>query len=473
MKRESQTAYGSGWIIYFVFFISLFLQHQFIFLMHDDYGYAVLHYVSVQTGFEGQDFSFRDFLNFLTEEYVRWSGRFGAWSSLIWVQKAGVEFTRLIQSLTIVCVGLFSFMISKRNHLLTNAYLQLLSISLFYSIPVRTVIDGVYWFTAAAVNLWGVPFFLSGVYVSYRYGKLTVPAILLLSVAASFGEQLSFATAAYTLSFIISHSIQNRDKVIRACGKTTPIFFIFALVVFAPGNFSRLKAASSSSQLYGDRNLFEIANSNIETIIDRIFDPTENGFVFFLILSFYIFLRLLYTKCKSLFVQKHFPFWFHLLFSLTTTGRVVLSTQVAALASLIPLFFAPGIPHRSLLPFFLIGFVSIIFAFSSSLKLTRIEQYALLFAVCILGFLSMKNAILIYNGYRTNYEIHRMNEASLRAASFIQRNITETRGRGGGVRLFRLKDRRFATTMPYERPLIEVWMKKYYGLDPDTEFIWE
>lgn len=169
MKRSSQTAYGSAWIIYCVLFIFLFLQHQFIFLMHDDYGYAVLHYVSVQTGFQGQDFSFRDFLNLLAEEYIRWSGRFGAWSSLIWVQKAGVEFTRLIQSLTIVCVCFFSFMISKRNQLSTNAYLQLLSISLFFSIPVRTVIDGVYWFTAAAVYLWGVPFFISGVFVSYRY----------------------------------------------------------------------------------------------------------------------------------------------------------------------------------------------------------------------------------------------------------------------------------------------------------------
>lgn len=292
---------------------------------------------------------------------------------------------------------------------------------------------------------------------------------MLLSVAASFGEQLSFATAAYTLSFIISHSIQNRDKAIRACGKTAPIFLIFALVVFAPGNFARLKA-SSSSQLYADRNLFEIVNSNIERIVDGIFDPTENGFVLFLILSFYIFLRSLHTKCKTLFVQKHFPFWFHLLFNLTTTGRVILSTQVAALASLIPLFFVPWVPRRSLLPFFLIGFIPIVSAFSSSLKLTRIERYALLFAVCVLMFLSMKNAISIYNGYRTNYEVHRMNDASLQVASFIQRNIAETYRE---VRLLRLKDRRFATTMPYERPLIEVWMKKYYRLDPDTEFIWE
>lgn len=471
MKRSSQTAYGSAWVIYFAFFIFLFLQHQFIFLMHDDYGYAVLHYVSVQTGFQGQDFSFLDFLDFLAEEYIRWSGRFGAWSSLIWVQKAGLEFTRLIQSLTIVCISLFSFMISRRNHILTNAYLQLLSIFLFFSIPVRTVTGGVYWFTAAAVYLWGVPFFISGVYVSYRYGRLTVPAILLLSVAASFGEQLSFATAAYTLSFIISYLIQNRDKAIRACGKTAPIFFVFALVVFAPGNFARLKAASSSSRLYADRNLFQIVNSNIETIIDRIFDPTENVFVFFLILIFYIFLRSFHTKCKPLFVQKHFPLWFHLLFNLTTTGRVVLSTSIAALASLIPLLFAPEIPHRSLLPFFLIGFIPIVSAFSSSLKLTRIEQYALLSAVCVLGFLSVKNAILIYNGYRTNYEIHRMNDASLHATSFIQRNTTETWEEG--VRLFRLKDHRFRTTMPYERPLIEVWMKKYYRLAPDTEFIWE
>ena len=368
------------------------------------------------------------------------------------------------------CLRLF-FLIHDRQEepSLNECVSSLFSISLFFSIPVRTVLDGVYWFTAAAVYLWGVPFFISGVYVSYRYGRLTVPTILLLSVAASFGEQLNFATAAYTLSFIIPHAIQNRDKAIRTCGKTAPISFIFVLVVFAPENFARLKA-SSSSQLYADRNLFEIASSNIETIIDRIFDPTENVFVFFLILSFYIFLRSLHTKCKSTLLSRRFSFWFHLLFNPTTTGRVVLSTQVAAFASLIPLFFAPGISHRSLLPFFLIGFVPTVSAFSSSLKLTRIERYALLFAVCVLMFLSMNNAISIYNGYRTNYEVHRMNDASLQVASFIQRDTTKTYRE---VRLLRLKNHRFATPMPYECPETEVWMKKYYRLDPDTEFIWE
>lgn len=462
----------SAWVVYSAFFVFLFFQHQFVFLAQDDYGFAVLHFFgSEQTGFKGQDFSFRDFLNFITEVYMRWGGRFGAWSSLIWVQKAGVEFTRLIQSLTIVCLCLFSFMISRRNHVLTNAYLQLLSIILFFSIPVRTVIDGVYWFAAASTYLWASPFFISGVYVSYRYGRLTVPAILLLSIAASFGEQWSFATAAYTLSFIIFYSIQNRDKAIRACGKTSPIFFISALVVIAPGNFVRLKA-SILSQLHADQNLFEMAPSNSKGVIERIFDPADNVFLFFLILIFYIFLRSLHMKCKSLLVQKHLPFPSHL-FNLTTTGRVVLSTQVSALASLIPLFFLPPTPHRSLLPFFLIEICPIISAFSWSLKFTKIEQYVILSAVCVLGNFSIQNASYIYKGYRTNYEIHSMNDAKLRAASSIQRNMPGRYTRGE-VRLFRLKDPRFGRPMPYDgRPFIGVCMKKYYRLDPDTELRWE
>ena len=49
-------------------------------------------------------------------------------------------------------------------------------------------------------------------------------------------------------------------------------------------------------------------------------------------------------------------------------------------------------------------------------------------------------------------------------------------GPDGAVTLFKLKDRRFSTTTPYEPyegPKIERWMKKYYRLAPDTEFTWK
>ena len=88
----------------------------------------------------------------------------------------------------------------------------------------------------------------------------------------------------------------------------------------------------------------------------------------------------------------------------------------------------------------------------------------------MLGIVSAASAAVVFDGYRTNREIHAVNDAQLRVTSFRQRTGV---GTDEPVRLFRLKDARFGTIMPYQRPRIEVWMKKYYRLDPDTEFTWE
>ncbi len=85
-------------------------QYQQIFLAHDDYGYAVYH-GAIQTGFEGQNFSFGQGLAFLVDHYIGWSGRLASHFFHIYAQKIGLDFVRFVSALTVAGIACFSFMI--------------------------------------------------------------------------------------------------------------------------------------------------------------------------------------------------------------------------------------------------------------------------------------------------------------------------------------------------------------------------
>jgi len=63
-----------------LFFYFLFKQHAVVFNYNDDWGVAVLDYVVVIDGFQGQDFSLSQALAFVGGLYERWSGRNPRWT---------------------------------------------------------------------------------------------------------------------------------------------------------------------------------------------------------------------------------------------------------------------------------------------------------------------------------------------------------------------------------------------------------
>jgi hypothetical protein len=75
-----------------------------------------------------------------------------------------------------------------------------------------------------------------------------------------------------------------------------------------------------------------------------------------------------------------------------------------------------------------------------------------------------------YQGYKRNSQTHIINDAILRTASFKQskgRAITKP------ITLYKIPQSRYSGRQPHERDLIQHWMKKYYRLPSDSEFIWE
>jgi|OpeIllAssembly_1097287.scaffolds.fasta_scaffold1729723_1 hypothetical protein len=87
----------------------------------------------------------------------------------------------------------------------------------------------------------------------------------------------------------------------------------------------------------------------------------------------------------------------------------------------------------------------------------------------IIACFSIGNAYKLYNGYLQNYEVNKLNDYQLQLASYKVRNYHEDIE---SVQLYKLSSPRFAETMPYDRPLIEKWIKKYYVLPEKVVLDW-
>jgi hypothetical protein len=151
----------------------------------------------------------------------------------------------------------------------------------------------------------------------------------------------------------------------------------------------------------------------------------------------------------------------------TEAGYIVFSLFVGSISSLILLILAPGVPGRSLIPFYFISFVPIIFSFAS-VSSSRIRGVVAVI-VCTILFFAVKDTQRVYKGYESNYETNVINHQKLSSFSFDLKNKVST---STNIVLYKLPMPTYAETMPYQRPVIEKWMKKYYELPQEVDFIW-
>ena len=156
--------------------------------------------------------------------------------------------------------------------------------------------------------------------------------------------------------------------------------------------------------------------------------------------------------------------------SATPTGQGIICVHVAGLAALLPILLAPVQTYSIFSDFLTLQLAPVAYAIVV-LGPMRL-RHATIAAILILGGLSVKSAAEVFDGYRSNRIVHEVNDAQLRVRNFMQRmGMTPD----GAVTLFMLKDRRWAIRPPYEGGgrKAERWIKKYYRLDPDMEFVWK
>jgi len=470
-----------------VFAIFLIAQNSMLYLLHDDWGLSVLHYVIEQGGFQGQDFSFSQSINFLWDLYNRWSGRVVSISFLIYLSKAGIWYIRIWQVIAIFSIVFLAYKITtKALDVDKKSSFLLLSMALYMVLPDRALITGVYWFSASSCYLWGIPFFLFGVYLTMLTDKVSFFPYVLMMISATFHELMGVAVIAYL--FMSAFFYIGEISFKRVAYYLLPTLAA-AVTILSPGNFARKKVSN-----YGDSSIFEHVISNFNTLVDRLFSPEQLGVhnVFFVLLglSFLSMFWKLVLQRFSLSQRLLILLTTILFFSLSTVlsgivfiliysallyyscrtldaKKIILPIYASSIAALIPLLLAPGLPWRSELIFMVLTFVPILYSIGQLNR--KNEVFFRNFFIFSVMLFATFNSYKIFDGYRKNSAAHQANDYILRSVSTM---IARKDDVGDTVMLFKLPEPYYAETMPYDRPLIERWMKKYYSLPDNIVFSW-
>jgi hypothetical protein len=473
-----------GWQVFFLFFfVFLLAQHWLVFPYHDDWGYATLSYsTEVVTGV-GRAFSQADLIQFLYQEYQSWSGRFFPFFLQINLFKYGVEFVRLVQVFVLVLIVFSAVFVSQRRRELWSSLL-LVPVAYLLALPTFVTAGGLYWFSASIAYAWGVSLFGVATALVIHKGYFNWPSTVLVALAALFHEQMSVAMFAFMLSYTGFLSLQRASTKFLWQELPHHLIVLVAalLVILAPGNFVRRNVST-----YPHEGIFATIWANSNDIATFLLNSEGVPISLFFVLSLIIFasqfgsyvptqwfvlagvglVMLLFTVLPPIVTV---GLWLIALTVIHFVGvrrglipPVIAATFVAAVASLILLFFAPSVSGRALLTFYLLMLFPSVYWISISWDCKR----WLMVSVSVLAIMAMPQVIRTYNGYSANAPYHQVNHAKLLAAGFDNLHNTGP----NTLFLYRLPEERFAETMPYQRNIICHWLQRYYSI-PDVNFQW-
>ncbi|MBR1884092.1 MAG: hypothetical protein IJ809_04020 [Clostridia bacterium] len=262
------------YIVFLCFFAALLFQHHFMWLYHDDYGYASLSYVGdvykeVNAGYHT---SLLNILSFLKYHYMNWGGRVLYFFFECIMLRHGLHIFRIVQSLVVTGIFFYLYKIMASIFRKEDYKLAIITVALYGVFEIMLFRNGVFWITASVLYLFPfLPFFM---YIYYficnkiTNKKLEIVLSSLLIFATSFSqEQISALVVSFMLMFAIYRYI--KDKKV---DKMLIINFLVAMIGFAilmlsPGSKVRMEKTPEFYEL----NLFQKIMTNIPSILTNNF----------------------------------------------------------------------------------------------------------------------------------------------------------------------------------------------------------
>lgn len=498
-------------IISCLFGFLILLQHHYVFIMFDDYGYASLTYGWTENH-SGMLYSLKDILKFLSWHYLNWGGRILCiFYEIIILKIGGPELIQIVQAIIILMICIIS---GKIIALVTkcNAWLSVALSLIFYgTMNLSTLRDGVYWYNASILYVWPLLPLLASIYLYLHLQKkdtnLKKCFIVFLVFVASFShEQISILAIVWIVSIIFFTFWKNRQSNSK---KNIPHYLFAMLIsavlggmitVLAPGNFLR-----SGTAIYDEFYSKNFWTRTIENI-GKIIDINIGSYNWMLVLSMTIFFgaaTAIYFKSKKIGILTGiFLLYFiteKILVIPVQAGTIVrfvwaicffgmlfayyfrrgnylfMGMLIAGICSQGMLVISPSIAVRSHVPMeFILHIVlveCIISIYMSEFYLTK-RTFHICLTACIIGICiyAAYNSGEIISGYKNNDEINKINHYKLieaKARNAAGDEVTE-------IDLYKLRDDNYANCMPYHpgHEYIEFWMKNYYELPQNIHFVW-
>lgn len=483
--------------LYALLLLCIYMQHRYMFMYFDDYGYASLTYGSSDY-YNSGNVTIEGILGFLRYSYFNWGGRILVYFAEIITLQGGISAMRIIQSIIISGILVLSIILLKNEQSLPNEKVQLSLLVIFsYLLMGRTTYtDGIFWFSASVAYVWPYFFLLMGIFVEREFhnrGWQKLISAVCFFIAAFSQEQTAVLVMAYSIfSFALSFkALEGRRRYIATV--ILPSFIGGLLCILAPGNFAR-----ASSDLYAEfnsMNFIEKIFYNIPSLID-INIGKDNILKGLLLFCISLLLTVSAYKCRRIKSLILFGFLIINGFELSTyfaeystmmtdairilwvvlftlqvsdcllweknrMAMLVLALFWSGLLSQGMMLLTPSISTRTHLPLEWVLNIVVAYIFSYLIKTkTGIKNIIIL----VTGVAGILNAFNIWNGYRQNAEVNEINHYKL-----IEKSEQIAGGADvGTIILYRLPDDRYANVMPYQQSFMETWLKYYYKIPQET-----
>jgi len=498
-------------IIYIIFFACLCLllvQHRYVELYFDDYGNASLSYGYTAPDVCGTNWKIGDIIEWAKWCYSNWGGRilYAAVVLFPLIKHSALPFM-LIQAFVItgILFLLYKLVVHEMKIKTENACLSVLLIASFMLIGQDVHRYGTYWASASVLYIWPLLPFLLSIYLyevteekyvisKKTHVKMNALQVILVFFSTFSQEQVGLSVIAFYFIFIgIKHWKKWKlyYKIDAPILITTCISYLSLFM--APGNFNRLGTTAFSKMSFTEKVVY-----NFPIIIRYFFaDGLKWLNVLMTLMVLLGALRLVKVKtiawiavgasgisfalcCAA--IEKPI-FWgtygvvlgcFVMLTIVVVTsfyccvyGRFgILALMYAGGISVGCLVMSPAIDLRSYLEYIFMIMIVTGMYFQDMYSLLKGQRkiwgmYILLICVLVIGG---TNYTKILSGYRENYSSLHYNEKVLKAYTGSEK-----------IYLKKTPNLDYRGPMPYEENYegTEYWMKEYYNIPLETEFIWE
>jgi len=508
--QKDKIAQYSIWSIFGIF---LLYSMSLVFMYFDDFGYASLSYSYVEPNVQGTNYTLSQFLNYLSEIYMRWSGRVLFPGIKILLLRNGVWPMRIVQAISVLFSFVFLCRFATRNNY--NVWTAIFACSLYGLFSFQMFRTGFYWFSASATYVVPLVFVFFG-FVIYRYLDenndikckklyIVIGAISFFLASASV-EPTSFAIVISLFILLLIKNIKPIAKLFESDEDKKQLypylFFAVSLLgssflFLAPGNFMRFfhdGATMTLSSFYHTvmYNLF------IFTVLHYEFN---RGVYLLLILLTAFVISCAYFLWKNNRISKNLllisiPFSIFFLYGsiqfdpythILDSGPANLSVYLvcysflafmiflaveyllfikdkfllvfftgALLSQVLLMLYSPYMVNRMALVFYFALFALYIRMFNDIKKFIELKTIIITIVLPILIVSSINLAFLTY-GYALNREVNAYNDAHLRQISAQIKQGIEIEY----IEIPELADSRYAYDLS-ERTF--EWMKRYYGI---------
>ncbi len=507
-------------VLFGFFFLFLMIQHHYVFLYHDDYGYLSLSY-EVTGITSSMNYGLKEIFSFLGEHYMLWGGRIVGFFYEISLGHISKDIYWFFQSLCIVLIFVFIYLIATKTTKYRNTTIALFTIFSYGLFEIMQLRGGIYWMTASCLYIVPLCFFLAFVYFHLIRDEIQfknnvsrffyfILEIILLFLGTYAQEQIAFAVLGYICIVSLVHYFKTKKIDYQELILCLVSLLAFALLILAPGNAIRMNHPGSAP--FYELSMYAKIKQNIPEIVNGIFGNYTHYFTgFFLIAVIYCayrnlkekngvlflnYISLLVTSLMFLgqlcFVESYFGYFtsffgtHQLLLSLFMLGHLCLLGYIvilylikkgewtifylviAAIFSQGTMLVAPYYAGRCAIIFHLICFL---FMINVLCHLKTDENVKLIYFFLPFFIITSLNMGQILIGYYQNSKVNISNDNVLKEVSQRITNGEEI----SEVKLKKLPNILYSGDQPYTEgnDYIYNWIKNYYELPEKIVLMYE